>query len=91
MQVTLTGRAEKLLRQALASNPGRSPEEILEQALSERNAPELVPSQADPLWDRLKRIPGAHLPHHWPPQFAEFEPLHMEGEPVSEQLIRERR
>lgn len=89
MQVTLTPQAEELLRQALARNPGLSPEEILEQALAERLAHEAAP--ADPVWRRLRRIPGVELPDHWPPQFEKFEPLRVEGEPVSEQLIRERR
>ncbi len=91
MQVTLTPHAEELLRQALARNPGRSPEEILEQALAERIAHEAAPASADPVWERLKMIPGVKLPDRWPPQYEKFEPLRVEGEPVSEQLIRERR
>jgi hypothetical protein len=39
----------------------------------------------------LRGVPGIHLPEHWPPEFEEFEPIKVEGEPVSEQLIRERR
>ena len=91
MQVTLNPHAEKLLREALARNPGRSPEEILEQALAERVAQEAPPAPADTVWERLKMIPGVQLPDHWPPQFEKFEPLRIEGEPVSKQLIRERR
>jgi len=90
MQVNLTARAEELLREALARNPGRSPEEILEQALAERAASALS-SPPDPVWQRLKSIPGVKLPDHWPPRFEKFEPLRVEDEPVSEQLIRERR
>jgi hypothetical protein len=90
MQVGLTARAEELLREALASNPGRSPEEILEQALAERAGRNLT-GPPDPIWQRLKSVPGIKLPDHWPPHFEKFEPLRVEGEPVSEQLIRERR
>ncbi len=39
----------------------------------------------------LKEVAGFRLPAHWPPQFPDFEPLPYEGEPPSEQLIRERR
>jgi hypothetical protein len=39
----------------------------------------------------MKSVPGIKLPDHWPPRFEKFEPLRVEGEPVSEQLIRERR
>ncbi len=52
---------------------------------------QLLTHKPDPLWECLKTIPGLTLPDHWPPQFAEFEPLEVEGEPASEQLIRERR
>ena len=90
MQVTLTAHAEELLREALARNPGRSPEEILEQALAERAGSDLG-GPPDPVWQPLKSIPGVKLPDHWPPCFEKFEPLNVEGEPVSEQLIRERR
>jgi len=93
MQVNLSPHAQELLRSALARRPGRSPEEILEQLLDEqarRDAAE--PSEpTDPVWGCLKRIPGIRLPAHWPPQYPEFEPIPIEGEPVSEQLIRERR
>ena len=51
MQVTLTARAEELLREALARNPGRSPEEILEQALAERAGS--VGEQFLPRFERL--------------------------------------
>ena len=52
---------------------------------------QLLTQKPDPLWECLKTIPGLTVPDHWPPQFAEFEPLPVEGEPASEQLIRERR
>jgi hypothetical protein len=90
MQVNLTPYGEQLLREALAHNPGRSPEEILEQALAQRVAHHL-PSPPDPVWLRLNSMPGVKLPDHWPPQFENFEPVKLEGESVSEQLIRERR
>jgi hypothetical protein len=90
MQITLTPHGEELLREALARNPGRSAEEILEQALAERAGRDLA-GPPDPVRERLKSIPGVQLPYHWPPRFEKFEPLRVEGEPVSEQLIRERR
>ena len=93
MQINLPPHAEHLLRQALARNPGISPEEILEQLLDEqarRDAAQLT-EPTDPLWKCLERIPGIRLPAHWPPQYPEFDPIPVEGEPVSEQLIRERR
>jgi len=90
MQVTLTPHAEELLRNALACNPSRSPEEILEQALAEQANRNPVAS-SDPVWECLKSIPGIWLPDHWPPKFQDFEPIHVEGEPISEQLIRDRR
>jgi hypothetical protein len=90
MQVTLTTHAEELLRNAIARNPERSPEEILEHALAEQARRDPGPSP-DPVWERLKAIPGLKVPDHWPPHFEKFEPIKVEGEPVSEQLIRERR
>ena len=100
MQVTLSGRAEELLRAAMTRTPGRSAEEILEQALVEqagrREEPpseELVADarESDPVWQALSKIPGIGMPKDWPPIFDDFEPIKVEGEPVSEQLIRERR
>lgn len=90
MQVTLTPHAEELLRNALTRNPSRSPEQILEQALAEQANRDPADSP-DPVWECLKSIPGVRLPDHLPPQFQDFEPIHVEGEPISEQLIRERR
>jgi len=52
---------------------------------------QLLTQKPDPLWECLKTIPGLTVPDHGPPQFAAFEPLPVEGEPASEQLIRERR
>lgn len=91
MQVTLTPHGEELLREALARNPGRSPEEVIEQALAERTTRRVASTQADLVWERLKNIPGARLPHHWPSRFKVVEPLKVEGELPSERLIRERR
>jgi hypothetical protein len=91
MQISLTQHAEELLREALARNPGRSPEEILEQALAERSAHEAAPALAGPVWERLKSLPGIKLPHRWPPHFKSINPLRVEGELPSERLIRERR
>lgn len=39
----------------------------------------------------LRDVPGLRMPEHWPPRYLEVEPLTVQGEPVSEQLIRERR
>ncbi len=47
--------------------------------------------QQDALRSTLASIPGLRLPAPWPPQFPDIEPLSYEGEPPSEQLIRERR
>lgn len=86
MQVTLTPQAEELLRQAQARTPERSAEEILERALEHE-----VCGPVDPVWERLKAIPGIKLPRQWPPRFEPVEPLRVEGELPSERLIRERR
>ncbi len=100
MQVTLSGRAEELLRAAMSRTPGRSPEEILEEALAEQaghraevsaEEPGADARESDPVWQALSKIPGIGLPKEWPPRFVDFEPIKVEGEPVSEQLIRERR
>jgi hypothetical protein len=90
MQVKLSPYGEQLLREALARNPGRSPQEILEQALTARAGRDLA-GPPDPVWQLLKSMPGVKLPDQWPLQFEQFEPIQVEGEPVSEQLIRERR
>lgn len=90
MQVTLTPYGEQLLREALARHPDRSPEDILEEALADRVGRDPA-GPPDPVWQRLRGIPGVQLPEHWPPIFEKFEPLSVEGGPVSEQLVRERR
>lgn len=87
MQVTLTPHAAELLRQAMALNPGQAPEQIIEQALAVR----LASASEDAVWQQLNDLPGIQLPAHWPPRFAKFEPIPITGEPLSEQLIRERR
>lgn len=92
MQVTLTPHGEELLRSALARNPDQSPAEIVELALAQRlepNNPAAAPT--DPVWDRLKCIPGVKLPTRWPPRFKLVHPLKVEGELPSQRLIRERR
>lgn len=92
MQVTLTPHAEELLRAALARNPGRSPADILEEALAERVERDVAGgSAADAVWERLKMIPGVKLPVHWPPLFRPVEPVKVEGELPSQRLVRERR
>jgi len=47
-------------------------------------------SATDPR-ERWRRIPGLQMPDRWPPDFGDFQPLKLDGEPVSEQLIRDRR
>ena len=92
MQVTLTSHAAELLRAELARDPHQSPAGIIEQALVERvERKAATPAPTDPVWAKLTSIPGVKLPDHWPPRFSKFEPLEVEGEPISEQLIRERR
>ena len=88
MQVTLTPQAEQLLRQVLAGNPGLSAEQIIEQALAASLSTSYT---ADPVWERLKTAREVKVPDPWPPRFTSFEPIKSAGEPVSEQLIRERR
>ncbi len=44
MHVTLTPRAEEALRQQLARSPGRRPEEIVEEALTELGQRVALPS-----------------------------------------------
>jgi hypothetical protein len=41
--------------------------------------------------ERWRSIPGLRIPEQWPPDYGGFDPVRLEGEPVSEQLIRERR
>jgi hypothetical protein len=88
MQVTLTPQAEELLREALARNPGCSPEEILEHALAQRMAHEAAPFATDPVRERLRKIPGVELPDEWPPHFENFEPLAIGRVPQSFVLSR---
>ena len=49
----------------------------------------MLETDGDAMRRRLKALPGVKLPDQWPPTFAAFEPIQVEGEPVSEQLIRE--
>lgn len=51
----------------------------------------LTQVQQDALRSALASIPGLRMPDRWPPQFPDFEPMPYEGEPPSEELIRERR
>lgn len=39
----------------------------------------------------LRGVAGIYVPEKWPPEYEKFEQVKVEGEPVSEQLIRERR
>jgi hypothetical protein len=65
-------------------------DELPEEQLSAAAAA-LMQLRQDALRSTLASIPGLRMPAHWPPQFSDFEPLPFEGEPPSEQLIRERR
>lgn len=40
---------------------------------------------------RWKSIRGLRMPEEWPPDYGNFEPVRVEGEAVSEQVIRDRR
>jgi hypothetical protein len=51
----------------------------------------LTQVRQDALRSALASIPGLRRPAQWPPQFPDVEPMPYEGEPPSEQLIRERR
>lgn len=76
-------------------NPSRADLHQLLDALPEEHIPAafaaLTELQQDTLRSSLATIPGVRMPAHWPPQFPDFEPMPYEGEPPSEQLIRERR
>lgn len=77
------------------SNPSRATlhqllDELPEEQMSAAFAA-LTQVQQDTLRSTLASILGLRLPAHWPPQFADFEPMPYEGEAPSEQLIRERR
>ena len=91
MHVRLTPQGEQLLREALASNPGSSPAEILEQALADRQMRRAGGASKDSLRERLSNLPGVKLPAHWPPRYKPVEPLKVEGELPSQRLVRERR
>lgn len=41
--------------------------------------------------ERWRSIPDLRVPEEWPPDYGDFEPVKLDGEPVSERLIRERR
>ncbi len=40
---------------------------------------------------RWKSIRGLRVPEEWPPDYGEFEAVRVEGEAVSDQVIRDRR
>ncbi len=46
---------------------------------------------ADDPRGRWRRIAGLRVPDIWPPDYGDFTPVRIEGESVSEQLIRDRR
>jgi hypothetical protein len=43
------------------------------------------------LFELLKSLPNVTVPAQWPPRFRDVVPIQIDGEPVSEILIRERR
>ena len=71
---------------AVASDPRRHRHRQLPRA-----AQALEAIQQASLEAILRSIPGLRMPDHWPRRYADLEPLSVSGEPVSEQLIRERR
>jgi hypothetical protein len=77
------------------TNPSRAALHQLLDQLPDEQMPAafaaLTQVQQDALRSTLASIPGLRMPARWPPQFSEFEPMSYEGEPPSEQLIRERR
>ncbi len=77
------------------ANPSRAALHQLLDQLPDEQMPAafaaLTQVQQDALRSALASIPGIRLPAHWPPQFPDFEPMPYEGEPPSEQLVRERR
>lgn len=91
MQVPLTPRGEELLRAALAQHPGQSPAQIVEDLLAKEVEGGGLAGPPDRVWQKLNAMPGVRPPKHWPPHFEKFEPIVIEGEPISEQLIRDRR
>ena len=81
---------------AVASDP-RSHLHQLVDALDDRQLPQAAQAleaiQQASLEAILRSIPGLRMPDHWPPRFADFEPLPVpDGEELpSARLIRERR
>ena len=63
----------------------------LEEPLLPQAAQALADLRHASLVTLLRDVPDLQVPQHWPPQYAKVEPLTVSGEPVSEQLIRERR
>jgi hypothetical protein len=79
---------------AVASDPRRHLHQLVDE-LDDRQLPQAAQAleaiQQASLEAILRSIPGLRMPDHWPPRYADFEPISIPGEPVSEQLIRERR
>ena len=82
MQVNLTPHAEELLRTALAQHPGRSPAQILEQALAEQVHRETAATLAKPKLTREEF-------HAWLDQFTAYSDKipSMPGETFSREMI----
>jgi hypothetical protein len=51
----------------------------------------MVEPAQDPVLEYLKTVPGIEVPEEWPPDFPRVDPITVEGEAVSVQLVRERR
>lgn len=80
MTITLTPQGEALLRSALESHPDQSPAEIVEQALAERQAREVSPTQPQHTREEIRA---------WLDELAQFSDRipPMPGETFSRQMI----
>ena len=87
MQITLTPHAEELLRASLASHPGQSPAEILEQALAERVEREAA-SKSPAQVPELKKLTPEGF-DNWLEAFTQFSGKipPMEGETFPREMI----
>jgi hypothetical protein len=81
---------------AVASDPRRHLHQLVDE-LEDRQLPHAAQAleaiQQASLEAILRSIPGLRMPDHWPPRYADFEPLPVaDGEELpSARLIRERR
>ncbi|MGI8742904.1 MAG: ribbon-helix-helix domain-containing protein [Bryobacteraceae bacterium] len=91
MNVSLSAEAAEVINEKLQNGEFRSAEEVVDEALR------VLRDSKDPLQQKQTAaqffvgLKGVRPPAHWPPQFGDFEPLAVEGELPSRQLINERR